>query len=69
MTISAQIRLLCARLNIPIAELARRLGCSPQNLSAKLKRESFTVAELEQIAEATSTVFARNFVLPNGEKF
>lgn len=52
-----------------MAELARRLGCSPQNLSAKMKRESFTVAELERIADVTSTVFSRQFVLPNGEKF
>lgn len=69
MTISLQIRLLCARLNISMAELARRLGCSPQNLNAKMKRESFTVAELDQIAYVTSTVFSRNFILPNGEKF
>ncbi len=69
MTISVQIRMLCARLNISMAELARRLGCSPQNLSAKMKRESFTVAELERIADVTSTVFSRQFVLPNGEKF
>ena len=69
MTISVQIRLLCARLTISMAELARRLGCSPQNLSAKMKRESFTVAELERIADVTSTVFSRQFVLPNGEKF
>ena len=61
--------MLCARLNISMAELARRLGCSPQNLSAKMKRESFTVAELERIADVTSTVFSRQFVLPNGEKF
>ena len=69
MTISLQIRLLCARLNISMAELARRLGSSPQNLNAKMKRESFTVAELDQIADVTSTVFSRNFILPNGEKF
>ena len=69
MTISLQIRLLCARLNISMAELARRLGCSPQNLNAKMKRESFTVAELDQNADVTSTVFSRNFILPNGEKF
>ena len=69
MTISVQIRMLCARLNISLAELARRLGCSPQNLSAKMKRESFTVADLERIADVTSTVFSRQFVLPNGEKF
>ena len=54
MTISEQIKVLCARVGISNAELARRIGVSPQSLSAKLKRESFTIAELEEIA-ASST--------------
>lgn len=68
MTISEQIRMLCGRLNISAAELARRTGQSPQNFNSKMKRESFTISELEQIAEATNTVFERSFVLSNGEK-
>ena len=68
MTISEQIRVLCARINISMAELARRTGQSPQSLSAKMKRESFTVAELEIIAEATGTTFERKFVFQNGEQ-
>ncbi len=52
MTISEQIKVLCVRQKISLAELARRLGTTPQNFNAKLKRESFTVAELEDIAEA-----------------
>jgi len=68
MKISEQIKVLCVRSNISTAELARRLGQSPQNLNAKLKRESFTIAELERIAEAVDAKFERNFVLSNGEK-
>ena len=68
MTISEQVRMLCGRLNISVAELARRTGKSPQNFNSKLKRESFTIEELESIAEATGTSFERNFVLNNGEK-
>ena len=68
MTISEQIKVLCVRKNISLAELARLTGQSPQNLSSKLKRESFTISELEQIAEATGTSFERNFVMPSGEK-
>lgn len=68
MRISEQIRVLCVRTNISIAELARRLGQSPQNLNAKLKRESFTVAELERIAETVDAKFERNFILCNGDK-
>ena len=46
MTISEQIKVLCVRQKISLAELARRLGTTPQNFNAKLKRESFTVAEM-----------------------
>lgn len=66
--ISEQIKVLCVRANISNAELARRLNVSPQSLSAKLKRESFTVKDLEEIAEATGSEFYHIFVLPNGEK-
>jgi transcriptional regulator with XRE-family HTH domain len=68
MTISDQIRVLCARLNISMAELARRTGQSPQSLNAKMKRESFTIAELEHIANATNASFSRKFLLANGEE-
>ena len=68
MTISDQIRVLCARLNISIAELARRTGQSPQNFNSKLKRCSFSIEDLEKIADATDTVFERYFVFDSGEK-
>lgn len=68
MTISEQVKILCVRSNISVSELARRIGTSPQNLNAKLKRGSFTVDDLDQIAEATDTIFERKFILRNGEK-
>jgi len=68
MTISEQIRVLCARLNISIAELARRIGKTPQSLNGLMKRQSFTIRELEEIASATGTVFERKFILNNGER-
>ena len=68
MTISEQIKMLCTRLNISSAELARRLGQSPQNFSGKMQRESFTMNELDDIADATGTSFSRKFLLPNGEE-
>ena len=67
-TISEQIRVLCIRSNISVAELARRLGKSPQSFNSQLKRESFTIKDLEEIAEATGTSFRRNYILPNGEE-
>lgn len=68
MTISEQIKVLCVRTNISVSELARRMGMSPQNLNAKLKRGTFTVSDLEQIAEATGTTFERKFILDDGEE-
>lgn len=68
MSISEQIKVLCVRSNISTAELARRLGISPQNLSGKMKRQSFSVSDLEAVAEAVGAKFERNFVLQNGER-
>lgn len=67
-TITEQIKVLCIRSNISVAELARRLGKSPQSFNSKLKRESFTVKDLEEIASVTGTEFKRNYILPNGEE-
>ena len=56
MTVAEQIKILCVRKNISLAELARLTGQSPQNLSSKLKRESFTVNDLEKIADAVGVI-------------
>lgn len=68
MTISEQIKILCVRCNMSEAELARRLGKSPQSFNAKMKRESFTINDLNEIAEAVGVEFKRNFILSNGEQ-
>ena len=68
MTISEQIKILCIRCNMSEAELARRLGKSPQSFNAKMKRESFTIEDLNEIADAVGVEFKRNFILTNAEK-
>ena len=68
LSISEQIKVLCVRSNISLAELARRIGVSPQSLSAKLKRESFTIYDLEKIAEAVGAKFTRKFILYNNDE-
>ena len=68
MTISEQIKVLCVRSDISVAELARRIGTTPQNFNGKMKRGSFTIAELEDIAGAVNSSFERKFILKNGEK-
>ena len=68
MTIAEQIKVLCIRCGISEAELARRLGKSPQSLNSKMKRASFTIRDLDNIANVLNVSFKRNFILSNGEE-
>ena len=68
MSISEQIKVLCVRCNVSEAELARRLGKSPQSFNSKMKRESFTIDDLEEIANTLGVEFTRYFILANGDK-
>ena len=68
MTITEQIRVLCVRSGISVAELSRRLGSNPQNVGEKLKRGKFSVEDLRKIAEAAGCTYEQYFVLPSGEK-
>ena len=67
MTIAEQIRILCVRKKISVAELSRRLGSSPQNFNSKLKRDNFTVYEMMRIADALDISYHQYFQLENGE--
>ena len=60
MTISEQIKVLCVRCNVSEAELARRLGKSPQSFNSKMKRGSFSIPELEQIADVLGVSLKEN---------
>ncbi len=68
MTTSEQIKILCVKLGISVAELARLSGSSPQAFNQKMKRERFTPAELKEIAAAANCAFESSFILPNGER-
>ncbi|HHY05762.1 MAG TPA: XRE family transcriptional regulator [Clostridia bacterium] len=68
MSVSEQLKILCVKLDISVAELARLFGRSPQAFSQKMKRESFTVNELKEIAEVAGCKYVGSFELPNGEK-
>ena len=64
MALSERIRiLLIKRGNISEAELARRLGVSPQNLNNKMKRDNFSEKDLLEIAEALNCTFSVTFTL------
>ena len=68
MTTSEMIKVLCVRMGISVSELARRIDQSPQNFSAKLKRDSVTRQEIKRIADVMSVDYEQSFILPNGEK-
>ena len=64
MSIIEKIRiLLVKRGNISEAELARRMGISPQNLINKMKRANFTEKDLADIAAALDCTLSINFTL------
>lgn len=52
MSMAEEIRILCVKAgNISDAELARRLGTSPQNFFNQMKRDNFTVDRVREIAD------------------
>ena len=64
MALSNTIRvLLIKRGNISEAELARRLGISPQNLNNKMQRDNFTEKDLKKIAEVINSKYKSSFIL------
>ena len=68
MSTSNLIKNLCKEKGISVAELARRIGQTPQNFNKKLKRETVSTEELMEIAEVLRDVFEQSYILENGEK-
>ena len=68
MSTSNLIKNLCKEKEISVAELARRIGQTPQNFNKKLKRETVSTEELMKIADELSVVFEQSYILENGEK-
>lgn len=69
MAMAEKIRILLIKCgNLSEAELARRIGISPQNLHNKMKRDNFTEKDLTDIANALGCSVSINFILgKNGE--
>jgi transcriptional regulator with XRE-family HTH domain len=68
MTTSEQIRVLCVRTGVSLSELARKIGQTPQNFNAKLKRGTVSHEEMRAIAAVLSVTYKQFFLLPNGER-
>ena len=59
MTTSEQIRVLCVRTGVSLSELACRINQTTQNFNAKLKRNTITQDELNQIAKALNVYMSK----------
>ncbi len=66
MTIEQKIKMALSFAGISQSELARKINTTPQNFSQKLKRNTFTKEEMEQIAEAVGGSWRAEFVFPDG---
>lgn len=63
-----QIKAACAKQNITMGELAKRLGMSKQNFSARLQKEKFKDEDLDKIAEALGCKYVCYFEFEDGSK-
>ena len=68
MRIDEQLRLLCAKSNLSVSEIGRRLDKSPQAFSQKVKRGSFTIDDLADIAMVSGCKFECSFLYPDGTR-
>ena len=68
MNTSSLIKELCKEKNISVAELARRLGQTPQNFTKKLKRDTVNTEELMALGNLLGVKFEQSYTLENGDK-
>lgn len=66
MTIEQQINMALAYRGMSQAELARKIGTTPSNLNRKVKRNTLTKEEMEQIARALGGSWRAEFVFNDG---
>ena len=69
MPMAEKIRIVLIKRKMNLTTLAEKLGKSPQNISAKIKRDNFSEKELVEIAAALDCTFNAEFTLNDtGEK-
>ena len=68
LTMGEKIRILLKRKNVTLVELSSRIGTTNQNLANKLKRDNFSIKELNDISVALGCTFEGYFVEVDGEK-
>lgn len=66
MPVEKMLKVALSYAGISQAELARRIGTTPSNLNQKIKRNTLTKEELDQIANAIGAEFVCKFRFPDG---
>lgn len=66
MTIEQKLKMALSYKGISQSELSRQLGTTPQNLNQKVKRNTLTKEELEQIAAVLGCTWRAEFVFDDG---
>ena len=62
-TMAEKIRIALHRRNMTLADLAKALDTSRQNVSNKLSRDNFTEKELLEIASALNCTYKATFIM------
>lgn len=68
MTNAQKINMALAYKGMSKTDLANILNTSLQNLSQKMKRDSFSTEDMEKIAAALGAVYVFGFEFPDGTK-
>lgn len=66
MTTEQMLKMALSYKGISQAELARSIGTTPSNLNQKVKRNTLTRENLEEIATALGAEFVCHFRFPDG---
>lgn len=67
MTKSEMIRAVCKAQKVPLAELCRRIGTTPQLFNTKLNRNTVTFEVMKKIAFVLGVGYEQIFLFPDGE--
>ena len=68
MTMEKKINMAATLAGISQAELARKIGMTPQNLNLKIKRETLKLEDIKKIAEILGAEYSFGFTFPDGTK-
>ena len=66
MTVQQKLKMALSYRGISQSELARRMNTTPSNLNQKVKRNTLTKEELEQIADVLDCTWRAEFVFEDG---